>query len=63
MPGNERSGSGEWIFENKRKIKVLALTMEEDDNTAIVEPTYLYKTRLLIPIETPHQQRCSWVSV
>lgn len=35
MPGMSGVEVAKWLFENKRDIKVLALTMEEDDNTVI----------------------------
>ena len=35
MPGMSGLEVAKWIFENKKEIKVLALTTEEDDNTVI----------------------------
>src|SRR5437868_8580450 len=35
MPGTGGIEVAKWIFENKKHIKVLALTMEEDDNSVI----------------------------
>ncbi len=35
MPGISGIEVAKWIFENKKNIKVLALTMEEDDNSVI----------------------------
>jgi CheY-like chemotaxis protein len=35
MPGMSGTEVAKWIFENKKSIKVLALTMEEDDSTVI----------------------------
>lgn len=35
MPGINGIEVAKWIFENKKNIKVLALTMEEDDNSVI----------------------------
>ncbi|MEO6812521.1 MAG: response regulator transcription factor [Ginsengibacter sp.] len=35
MPGMSGIEVAKWLFENKKEIKVLALTMEEDDNSVI----------------------------
>ena len=35
MPAISGVEVAKWLFENKKEIKVLALTMEEDDNSVI----------------------------
>ncbi len=35
MPGTSGLEVAKWIFENRKDIKVLALTMEEDDNSVV----------------------------
>ena len=35
MPGMSGIEVAKWLFENKKEIKVLALTMEEDDNSVL----------------------------
>ncbi len=47
MPGMSGLEVAKWIFENKRDIKVLALTMEEDDNSVIQMLQYGVKGYLL----------------
>ena len=47
MPGMSGLEVAKWIFENKREIKVLALTTEEDDNTVIQMLQYGIKGYLL----------------
>lgn len=47
MPGISGLEVAKWIFENKKSIKVLALTMEEDDNTVIQMLQYGIKGYLL----------------
>lgn len=47
MPGMSGLDVAKWIFENKKGIKVLALTMEEDDNSVIQMLQYGVKGYLL----------------
>ena len=47
MPGMSGVEVAKWIFENKKEIKVLALTTEEDDNTVIQMLQYDIKGYLL----------------
>jgi DNA-binding NarL/FixJ family response regulator len=47
MPGMSGVEVAKWIFENKKNIKVLALTMEEDDNSVIQMLQYGVKGYLL----------------
>lgn len=47
MPGMGGLEVAKWIFENKKEIKVLALTMEEDDNSVIQMLQYGIKGYLL----------------
>lgn len=47
MPGISGIEVAKWIFENKKDIKVLALTMEEDDNSVIQMLQYGVKGYLL----------------
>ncbi len=47
MPGIDGVEVAKWIYENKKKIKVLALTMEEDDNSVIQMLQYGVKGFLL----------------
>ncbi len=47
MPGMSGLEVAKWIFENKKDIKVLALTMEEDDNSVIQMLQYGVKGYLL----------------
>ena len=47
MPGMSGIEVAKWIFENKKEIKVLALTMEEDDNSVIQMLQYGVKGYLL----------------
>jgi len=47
MPGMSGTEVAKWIFENKKSIKVLALTMEEDDNNVIKMIQYGDKGYLL----------------
>ncbi|MEO6722092.1 MAG: response regulator transcription factor, partial [Ferruginibacter sp.] len=47
MPGMSGTEVAKWIYENKQTIKVLALTMEEDDNSVIQMLQYGVKGYLL----------------
>lgn len=47
MPGMSGLEVAKWIFENRKEIKVLALTMEEDDNSVIQMLQYGVKGYLL----------------
>ncbi len=47
MPGMNGIEVAKWIFENKKELKVLALTMEEDDNSVIQMLKYGIKGYLL----------------
>ena len=47
MPGMSGLEVAKWIFENKKEIKVMALTMEEDDNSVIQMLQYGVKGYLL----------------
>jgi len=47
MPGMSGLELAKWLFENKKDIKVLALTTEEDDNTVIQMLQYGIKGYLL----------------
>lgn len=47
MPGMSGVEVAKWLFENKKDIKVLALTMEEDDNNVIQMLQYGVKGYLL----------------
>jgi len=47
MPGISGVEVAKWLFENKKDIKVLALTMEEDDNSVIQMLQYGVKGYLL----------------
>lgn len=47
MPGMSGLEVAKWIFENKKTIKVLALTMEEDDNSVLQMLQYGVKGYLL----------------
>ncbi len=47
MPGMNGIQVAKWIYENKKTIKVLALTMEEDDNSVIQMLQYGVKGYLL----------------
>ena len=47
MPAMSGVEVAKWLFENKREIKVLALTMEEDDNSVIQMLQYGVKGYLL----------------
>jgi two-component system invasion response regulator UvrY len=47
MPGISGTEVAKWIFENKKEIKVLALTMEEDDNNVLQMLQYGVKGYLL----------------
>ena len=47
MPGTTGIEVAKWIYENKRDIKVLALTMEEDDNSVVQMLQYGVKGYLL----------------
>ena len=47
MPGMSGVEVAKWLFENKKNIKVLALTMEEDDNSVIQMLQYGVKGYLL----------------
>lgn len=47
MPAMGGVEVAKWIYENKKKIKVLALTMEEDDNSVIQMLQYGVKGYLL----------------
>jgi len=47
MPGMSGLEVAKWMFENKKEIKVLALTMEEDDNSVIQMLQYGVKGYLL----------------
>ncbi len=52
MPGLSGIEVAKWIFENKKDIKVLALTMEEDDNSVIQMLQYGVKGYLLKSISS-----------
>jgi len=52
MPAMSGLEVAKWIFENKKEIKVLALTMEEDDNNVIQMLQYGVKGYLLKGIGT-----------
>lgn len=47
MPGMGGIEVAKWLFENKKEIKVLALTMEEDDNSVVQMLQYGVKGYLL----------------
>lgn len=47
MPGMSGVEVAKWLFENKKEIKVLSLTMEEDDNSVIQMLQYGVKGYLL----------------
>ncbi len=47
MPGKSGIEVAKWIYENRKEIKVLALTMEEDDNSVIQMLQYGVKGYLL----------------
>ena len=47
MPGMSGVEVAKWLFENKKEIKVMALTMEEDDNNVIQMLQYGVKGYLL----------------
>ena len=47
MPGMGGVEVAKWVYENKKKINVLALTMEEDDNSVIQMLQYGVKGYLL----------------
>ncbi|MGB5026595.1 MAG: response regulator transcription factor, partial [Saprospiraceae bacterium] len=47
MPGISGIEVAKWLFENRKEIKVLALTMEEDDNSVIQMLQYGAKGYLL----------------
>jgi DNA-binding NarL/FixJ family response regulator len=47
MPGMNGIEVAKWIYENRKSIKVLALTMEEDDNSVIQMLQYGVKGYLL----------------
>ena len=47
MPGMGGTEVAKWIFENRKSIKVLALTMEEDDNSVVQMLQYGVKGYLL----------------
>lgn len=47
MPGMDGIDLAKWLFENKKDIKVLALTMEEDDNSVLQMLQYGAKGYLL----------------
>jgi DNA-binding NarL/FixJ family response regulator len=47
MPGISGIQVAKWIFENRREIKVMALTMEEDDNSVVQMLQYGIKGYLL----------------
>src|SRR5690606_11431764 len=47
MPGMSGIEVAKWIFENKKEIKVVALTMEEDDNSVLQMLQYGVKGYLL----------------
>jgi DNA-binding NarL/FixJ family response regulator len=47
MPGISGVEVAKWIFENRKNIKVLALTMEEDDNSVLQMLQYGVKGYLL----------------
>ena len=52
MPGMNGVEVAKWIYENKKEIKVLALTMEEDDNSVIQMLQYGVKGYLLKSISS-----------
>lgn len=52
MPGMSGLELARWVFENNKNIKVLALTMEEDDNNVIQMLQYGVKGYLLKGIGT-----------
>lgn len=52
MPGINGVEVAKWIFENRKGIKVLALTMEEDDNSVIQMLQYGVKGYLLKSISS-----------
>lgn len=56
MPGMSGVEVAKWIFENKKNIKVLALTMEEDDNSVIQMLQYGVKGYLLKSIGSEELQ-------
>ncbi len=47
MPGTSGLEVAKWIYENRKEIKVLALTMEEDDNSVVQMLQYGVKGYLL----------------
>lgn len=56
MPGMNGVEVAKWLFENKKEIKVLALTMEEDDNNVIQMLQYGVKGYLLKSISSEELQ-------
>lgn len=56
MPGTSGVEVAKWIFENKKDVKVLALTMEEDDNSVIQMLQYGVKGYLLKSIGSEELQ-------
>jgi DNA-binding NarL/FixJ family response regulator len=52
MPAMSGVEVANWLFENKKEIKVLALTMEEDDNSVIQMLQYGVKGYLLKNIDS-----------
>ena len=52
MPGMSGVEVAKWLYENKKEIKVLALTMEEDDNSVIQMLQYGVKGYLLKSISS-----------
>ena len=51
MPGMSGIEVAKWIFENKKEIKVVALTMEEDDNSVLQMLQYGVKGYLLKSVD------------
>jgi DNA-binding NarL/FixJ family response regulator len=52
MPGMSGLEVAKWVFENRKSVKVLALTMEEDDNSVIQMLQYGVKGYLLKSISS-----------
>ena len=57
MPAMGGVEVAKWLFENKKEIQVLALTMEEDDNSVIDMLQYGVKGYLL---RISVQKNCTW---
>jgi len=55
MPGMGGIEVAKWMYENKKSIKVLALTMEEDNNSVVQMPRFGGKGFLLKILE---QRNC-----